>query len=138
MHRHLLGSLNFVAAGADDKLSVGVLAGYREQCDEIERQIAEKRPEWSALEIECNTVDAFQGREADVAIYSVTRSNISGRLGFLTERRRLNVALSRGKLGLAIVGDDRFVRSAKGENPFRSVLEHIDASEGSAVEAASP
>lgn len=136
--RNLLGSLNFVAAGAHEQLRIGVLAGYREQCDEIERQIAEKRPEWSALAIECNTVDAFQGREADIAVYSVTRSNPEGRLGFLAEQRRLNVALSRGKLGLVIVGDDRFVRMARGENPFRKVLEHIDASLDCSIEAARP
>jgi serine/threonine protein kinase len=134
--RNLLGSLNFVAAGARERLTVGVLAGYRDQCDEIERQIAEKRPEWPTLEIECNTVDAFQGREADIAVYSVTRSNVEGRLGFLAEQRRLNVALSRGKLGLVIVGDERFARSARGENPFRNVLEYIDQANGCSFEAA--
>jgi hypothetical protein len=137
--RNLLGSLNFVAAGLSrEPLRVGVLAGYLEQVEEIERQVAGKRADWSALRVECNTVDAFQGREAEVAIYSVTRSNVEGRLGFLAERRRLNVALSRGRFALVIVGDDRFVRTARGENPFRSVVEHIDASEGCAVQAATP
>lgn len=134
--RNLLGSLNFVASSAHEHVRIGVLAGYREQCDEIERQIADKRPDWSALTIECNTVDAFQGREADVAIYSLTRSNVEGRLGFLAEQRRLNVALSRGKFGMVIVGDAGFARTARGENPFRKVLDHIDTADDCSVEAA--
>ena len=132
--RNLLGSLNLVAAAAKEKLSVAILAGYREQCEEINRQIAEKLATWPALEVECNTVDAFQGREVDVAIYSVTRSNDGGRLGFLTERRRLNVALSRGRLGLVIVGDDQFAYSARGENPFRKVLDYMEAGENCSLE----
>ena len=136
--RNILGSLNLVANGARSSIEVAVLAAYKEQCEEIGRQIAEKRPSWDALTIDVNTVDAFQGREADVAIYSVTRSNVDGRLGFLAERKRLNVALSRGRYALLIVGDDRFARGAKGENPFRDVLAHIDASAGCATAKASP
>jgi hypothetical protein len=134
--RNLLGSLNLVAAGAKQRISVGVLAGYREQCEEISRQIAEKLPSWEAIDVECNTVDAFQGREVDVVVYSVTRSNVQGRLGFLAERRRLNVALSRGRLGLVIVGDDRFARSASGENPFRPVLDFIHRYDGCSIRSA--
>jgi serine/threonine protein kinase len=136
--RNLLGSLNLIAAAARETLSVCILAGYREQCEEINRQIAEKLPSWRALEIRCDTVDSFQGREADVAIYSLTRSNVEGRLGFLNERRRLNVALSRGKLGLVIVGDDRFAYAARGDNPFRSVLDYIERSDGASIQPANP
>lgn len=75
----------------------------------------------------CSTVDAFQGSEAEICIYSVTRSNKEGRLGFLRERPRLNVALSRGRSALIIVGDDAFCRSASGDNPFRKVLDFIEA-----------
>ena len=71
-------------------------------------------------------MDAFQGREADVAVYSVTRSNPAGKLGFLREEERLNVALSRGRYGLAVVGDHGFCAVATGHNPFRSVLDHIE------------
>ena len=78
------------------------------------------------LRIECNTVDAFQGREADVAIYSVTRSNPTRKLGFLKENRRLNVALSRGKHFLVLVGDIHFAREIEGENPFGKVIQHIE------------
>jgi len=134
--RNLLGSLNLVADAAKEKLSVAVLAGYREQCEEVNTQIASSLHKWSALEIDCNTVDAFQGREADVAVYSVTRSNVGGSLGFLSERRRLNVALSRGRSGLVIVGDDNFAYSALGDNPFRTVLDHIAGDPSCSIEEA--
>jgi serine/threonine protein kinase len=136
--RQILGSLNFVAQAAKETLRIAVLAAYKQQSEEISRQLSEKRPTWASLEIEVSTVDAFQGREADVAIYSVTRSNIQSRLGFLAERRRLNVALSRGRYSLLIVGDDGFVRAASGENPFRDVLAHIDVSNGCGTAEANP
>jgi superfamily I DNA and/or RNA helicase len=65
------------------------------------------------LSIECNTVDAFQGREVDVCVYSVTRCNERGVIGFLRDERRMNVALSRGRSALLIVGDHLFCRTAK-------------------------
>ena len=83
--------------------------------------------QWTALAVEVNTVDAFQGREADIAVYSVTRSNDQGVIGFLKDLRRLNVALSRGREYLIVVGDHVFARGVQGQNPFRLVVEHIDA-----------
>lgn len=136
--RNLLGSLNFLAGGAGEQLRIGVLTGYAEQRDELDRRVAEKRSEWPHLEVECNTVDAFQGREVDVAIYSVTRSNVRGRLGFLQERRRLNVALSRGRVGLVVVGDDHFAATAEGDNPFAAVLRHIHSDSRCSVDEAHP
>ena len=62
------------------------------------------------IDININTVDAFQGKDADVCIYAVTRSNVDGKLGFQREARRLNVALSRGRDALIIVGDEAFSR----------------------------
>jgi len=122
----LLGRLDFAAEATKRKLTVSVLAGYAGQRDLIERQIAGKRRLWPRLEIDCSTVDAFQGRQADVAIYSVTRSNAQGDLGFLSERRRLNVALSRGRDTLILVGDHVAARKARGENPFLPVIDYIE------------
>ena len=80
---------------------------------------------FGSLNIEVNTVDAFQGKEADVCFYSVTRNNDTGILGFQREKRRLNVALSRARDALVIVGNDQFCRSVKRENPFIPVLDYI-------------
>ncbi len=121
-----LESLDLIAAARNRFFSVGVLTGYASQRDALDRVIDSVHRSTKNLEIECNTVDAFQGREVDIAIYSLTRSNKVGDLGFLRERRRANVALSRARFGLVIVGDAEFARLASGENPWRNVLEYID------------
>lgn len=125
--RRLLGRLNFAAKAARVDLSVAVLAAYTEQRHTIERTLAEELARLDRLTVEVNTVDAFQGREADVAVYSVTRSNPSSRIGFLRESSRINVALSRARSGLLIVGDHAFCRRVPGANPMRVVLEHIES-----------
>jgi hypothetical protein len=122
----LLKRINWAAGLAGVKYKVGVITGYSGQKKEIERTIARDVKSWDHLSIECNTVDAFQGREADIALYSVTRSNNRGTIGFLYEIERINVALSRGRYYLGIIGDHLFCRQAQGDNPFRVVVGHIE------------
>jgi superfamily I DNA and/or RNA helicase len=55
--------------------------------------------------VQVSTVDSFQGREVDVAILSLVRSNKDYRIGFLGDKRRLNVSLTRAKHGVVIIGD---------------------------------
>jgi superfamily I DNA and/or RNA helicase/serine/threonine protein kinase len=113
------------AAEPQKKYEVAILTGYTAQRRLINQRLNSELESLQALHIECNTVDAFQGREADISIYSVTRSNNRGELGFLKKRERLNVALSRGRIGLVIVGDHYFCSTAP-HNPLGEVLKHIE------------
>ncbi|GAA5828083.1 hypothetical protein JCM11251_005722 [Rhodosporidiobolus azoricus] len=65
-----------------------------------------------AAEVEVNTVDGFQGREKRVVLLSTVRSNRGGYIGFLTDRRRLNVALTRARDALIVVGNKETLRRA--------------------------
>ena len=55
--------------------------------------------------VRVGSVDSMQGQEADIVVFSATRSNQEGSLGFVRDARRLNVALTRAKRGLVVVGD---------------------------------
>ena len=109
--------------------SVAVISGYSAQVELLTTRIdVEDQDRWRNIQIEMATVDSFQGRECDVVIYSTVRSNGEHRIGFLRDRRRINVALSRARDLLVIVGDSYMMESATigGElNPFASVLNHI-------------
>jgi superfamily I DNA and/or RNA helicase len=65
-------------------------------------------------DIELGTVDGFQGREKEVVVFSMVRSNSDGEVGFLSEDRRLNVAITRSKRHLCIIGDSQTMN----RNPF--------------------
>lgn len=127
--RELLCKLQFVVKAQKRRVSVAVIAGYTAQVHALRDVILQGVAEWPDLDVECNSVDAFQGRQADVCIYSVVRSNARAVLGFLKEKPRLNVALSRGKSALIIVGDQMFCRGVQGTNPFRRVVDYIDAND---------
>jgi superfamily I DNA and/or RNA helicase len=90
--------------------SIGVVTPYTGQVQLIKSMIANDA-EMNSLaregsaSIEVKSVDGYQGRERDVIIFSAVRSNRNGNLGFLTDWRRLNVALTRARTALLVVGD---------------------------------
>lgn len=84
--------------------SVGIIAAYYDQRAKLLDRIRPHHPQlWKALRIRIDTVDAFQGKQDDIMLYSMVRANTS-ELRFIADRRRLNVAFSRAKRLLVIVG----------------------------------
>ena len=115
---------------------IGVITPYRGQIEAIEycfKKLAENM-NWrdnsnTPLKIEVNSVDAFQGREKDIIIFSCVRSGNRGgvqnethTIGFLKDPRRLNVALTRAKYGLWIVGHAPTLQN--GSSDLRALLNY--------------
>ncbi|MBJ8347612.1 serine/threonine-protein kinase [Antrihabitans sp. YC2-6] len=92
----------------DRRLSVLLIAPYLLQMEELERHLS--YVDLTHLDVTVQSVDAVQGREADLTVFSITRSNVKGELGFLRQQywRRINVALSRARYGLTLIGDLEF------------------------------
>lgn len=115
-----------VADQGKGRKRVGVLTAYAAQEELLQRELtAAGAREWPELDVQVITVDASQGREYDIVYYSAVRSNPQRKVGFLADARRLNVALSRAREALTIVGNAQHLRTAisrNGPNPFPSVL----------------
>lgn len=84
------------------KPNVGVITPYIAQRNDIESQLGRRGIDTAACEV--NTVDGFQGREKDVIVLSCVRAMADQGLGFVSDKRRMNVALTRAKYSLIIVG----------------------------------
>jgi superfamily I DNA and/or RNA helicase len=82
-----------------------VIVPYRAQVDLISRRLGRVVGSSGTVELNVGTVDSFQGGERDVILYGFTRSNQNGNIGFLDELRRANVAFTRAKHLLVLVGD---------------------------------
>lgn len=83
---------------------IGLITGYVAQADLLKRRARDLFGEQAAA-LEIHTVDGFQGREKKTIIMSLVRSNAAGFIGFLTDERRLNVALTRAQDRLFVVGN---------------------------------
>ena len=70
--------------------------------------------EFTDLPITVNTIDGFQGQERDIVCISLVRSNDKGEIGFLKDTRRMNVAMTRARKQLIVIGDSATV----GSDPF--------------------
>ncbi len=86
--------------------TIGVIAPYRHQVELLKEAVA-THPDLQPLlhAITVNTIDSFQGQERDALYISLTRSNADSTIGFLSEMRRTNVALTRARKKLVVIGD---------------------------------
>lgn len=91
---------DYLAAGVNEE-DIGIISPYADQV----KIIQDKTP------VEVKTVDGFQGREKEVIIISTVRSNDNGNIGFLRDLRRLNVAITRAKRKLIIIGNKKTLKN---------------------------
>jgi len=87
------------------KGKVGIITPYRQQLQELQRHFKQKLPKEIYDSLELNTVDGFQGREKQIIIISCVRANATKEIGFLADIRRMNVALTRAKYSLWVIGN---------------------------------
>lgn len=114
-----IGVIAAILEGLDESYSrlsppprktVGVITGYAYQKQLLLDALITKRGKpWQYLDLEIDTIDAFQGREKNIVLVSLVRTNDQGRMGFVAHDPRVNVALSRAQELLIIVGDDDFI-----------------------------
>lgn len=113
-------------------LTVGIISPYSAQImmlDHLSTIAASTAPSTStsnninasALGVRVNTVDSFQGQECDIIIFSTVRSNNDGKIGFLEDTRRLNVAVTRAKFALVVICS---VRTLSKNLVWKSLFDH--------------
>ena len=90
----------------DERIDVGLISPYRAQVQYL-RRLLMKREYFKPFrrQISVNTVDGFQGQERDVIVISLVRSNDEGQIGFLRDLRRMNVAITRARMKVIILGN---------------------------------
>ena len=115
-----IGKERFLA----ERLDVGIISPYKVQTQYLRQQIR-KREEFRPFRqvISVNTVDGFQGQERDIIIISLVRSNDNGQIGFLSDLRRMNVAMTRARMKLIIFGDKATLQH---HTFYRKLIQYVD------------
>jgi regulator of nonsense transcripts 1 len=98
-----------------EQAEIGIITPYLAQKNLILELLAKHH---NMLDIKVDTVDGFQGSEREVIVYSCVRSNERGALGFLSDYRRLNVAITRARKGLVVIGNIATLESYGEESSF--------------------
>lgn len=108
----------------EQKISVGIISPYKEQIELLKEKLSEQNMEGKPIDhISVKTIDGFQGEERDVIYISLVRSNTESEIGFLSDIRRMNVALTRARKKLVVIMDTATV----GNHPFyKSFIEYCE------------
>ena len=109
----------------EERIDVGIISPYRAQVQYLKKLIKKYeffKPYRRLISV--NTVDGFQGQERDVILISLVRSNDEGQIGFLKDLRRMNVAMTRARMKLIILGN----KETMTKHPFyKKLWEYIEA-----------
>lgn len=110
------------------KYSIGIITPYSGQKKLLKKELRKIRfNKIDINNIEVNSVDAFQGSEKDIIIYSIVRNNLKGEMGFTKSKERLNVAFSRAKKLIIMVGSSNFIQNVvKEDNKYLDVIKYIN------------
>jgi hypothetical protein len=121
---------------APREMSMAVIAMYAEQVERLRQALGRRRFKRT---VKIDTVDSFEGREEDMVVISLVRSNERGRIGFLRVPNRLNVAVSRAKHLVACIGDSATLRAGE-ESMYGELVEAARSTGGwlSALDIVSP
>ena len=111
---HVLSLIEAGLPAAD----IAVITPYNAQVDMLRHRLSASYPD-----LEIDSVDGFQGREKEAVIISLVRSNKSREIGFLEDTRRMNVALTRARRKLIVIGDSATISA---HAFYKSLLEHFD------------
>jgi ATP-dependent RNA/DNA helicase IGHMBP2 len=118
----------------ESRPDIAVISPYQGQIEELREQL----PEFAVLQelgpqLSVNTIDSFQGQERDMVYISMTRSNAESTIGFLSDVRRMNVAMTRARKKLVVIGDSAtlsqlpfyadFISYAQEHNAYQSAWE---------------
>lgn len=98
----------------NERVDFGIISPYKSQVNLLKhlvKQARDLKPLHQAISV--NTVDGFQGQERDVILISMVRGNDEGRIGFLNDLRRMNVAITRARMKLIIIGDTKTLSRTK-------------------------
>lgn len=105
-------AIDYMKAGVSEN-DIGIISPYADQVKLISQK----------TDIEVKTVDGFQGREKEIIIISTVRSNDYGQIGFLKDLRRLNVAITRAKRKLIIIGNSDTLKS---NSTYERLIDFVD------------
>ncbi len=113
----------FLQLFAYEKPSIGLISPYREQVVWMKNDL-ETDEILNGEKLTVQTIDGFQGQERDVIYISLVRSNTKSEIGFLNDYRRMNVAMTRARMKLVVIGDSGTVGNDKF---YKEFLEYVEA-----------
>ncbi len=130
IRKHLLESISSFTINIDSEElpSIGIITPYREQANVL-KELIYKDEELKNFQstIQIHTIDSFQGQEKDIVYISLVRSNNNQQIGFLADIRRMNVAMTRARKKLIIIGDSSTVGQHSFYQGFIDFVSSLDS-----------
>lgn len=123
--RYNVGEAGLVLSELKKMLHLGVAPGEIAVISPYSAQVRYLTSQTPDPAVEIDSVDGFQGREKELVIVSLVRSNFEGEMGFLTDTRRMNVAMTRARRKLIVIGDSRTLSSIKFYKDFMKYAEEV-------------